>query len=226
MYEWRKSLHWENAICLNCKNQFKRRKNGKNWRSGLPQQFCSEYCYKHSELRSIQSKEQEERTGNPWTREEVKKKIKQTKLERYGDENYNNPKQNKKTMMEKYGVPYGVYLPSAYSNGKTISKPQKKVYNYLKTKYKTSDIEHYLSDIDLSVDIYISEKNLVVEVYGDFWHCNPIKYNKSFIHPFIKKTAREIWNNDDIRENIIKSKYKLIRIWESEVKNGKYKLLF
>lgn len=33
-----------------------------------------------------------------------KEKIKQTKLERYNDENYNNPEKNKQTCLEKYGV--------------------------------------------------------------------------------------------------------------------------
>ena len=31
-------------------------------------------------------------------------KIKQTKKEKYGDENYNNPEKNKKTCLERYGV--------------------------------------------------------------------------------------------------------------------------
>lgn len=41
---------------------------------------------------------------NPWKAESCKEKIKQTKLERYGDENYNNPEKNKQTCLEKYGV--------------------------------------------------------------------------------------------------------------------------
>lgn len=35
---------------------------------------------------------------------EVKNKIKKTKLERYGDENYNNPEKVKQTSLERYGV--------------------------------------------------------------------------------------------------------------------------
>ena len=46
----------------------------------------------------------------PLQREEIKKKIKDTKLEKYGDENYNNQEKTKETCLEKYGVDHAMKL--------------------------------------------------------------------------------------------------------------------
>lgn len=42
--------------------------------------------------------------NNPYSRDEVKLKIKQTKLEKYNDENYNNLEKYKQTCLKKYNV--------------------------------------------------------------------------------------------------------------------------
>ncbi len=61
-----------------------------------------------------------------------------------------------------------------------------------------------------------------MEINGDFWHCNPIKYNESYIHPYIKKTASDIWLKDYNKKlNAEEYGYKVIYIWEDEIKKTK-----
>jgi len=64
--------------------------------------------------------------------------------------------------------------------------------------------------------------NIILEINGDFWHCNPNKYNEDYIHPYIKKTASEIWLKDINKKiNAEKKGYEVIYIWEDEIKNTK-----
>lgn len=66
-----------------------------------------------------------------------------------------------------------------------------------------------------SVDYYLPEYNIVIEYYGDYWHCNPKKYESNFFHPQIKLTAKEIWNKDKIRLDMILNEVNsVIIIWE------------
>ena len=56
---------------------------------------------------------------------------------------------------------------------------------------------------------------MVIEYYGDYWHCNPKKYESEFFHSQIKLTAKEIWIKDKNRLNLImESASSVIIIWE------------
>jgi len=146
-------------------------------------------------------------------------------LKRYGDENYNNPELNKKTMMEKYGVPYAVYLPHVQSNGKSISNGQRQLYEIVKQKYSDAKLECFLKDVAISVDIFIPSENKVIEYFGDYWHCNPIKYDKDYYHTQIHKIAEDIWKSDLDRIELLKSNgYVVGIIWESDFNKDKSKI--
>lgn len=78
--------------------------------------------YKDSEQKSLLRKKTNiQRFGveNPYQSEEIKTKCKQTKLEKYGDENYNNRVLQKQTMMDKYGVACGYNLPEVQEKIRT-----------------------------------------------------------------------------------------------------------
>lgn len=65
---------------------------------------------------------------------------------------------------------------------------------------------------------------LVLELNGDYWHCNPDKYEKDFFHHVKKLTASQIWQQDKKREETIASYgYRLFTIWESELKSKNWK---
>jgi hypothetical protein len=56
--------------------------------------------------------------------------------------------------------------------------------------------------------IFIKELNFGIEFNGDIWHANPKKYSStdrplSFLNQI---TAQEIWNNDKIKIDYLKTK--------------------
>lgn len=66
---------------------------------------------------------------------------------------------------------------------------------------------------------FVFANNKVLEINGDFWHCNPMKYNADDI---IRggKTAKDIWERDSLkRDTIINNGYIIFYLWESEIRN-------
>lgn len=95
------------------------------------------------------------------------------------------------------------------------SKPEKEIEKILKKQkfdvIRTYRIKEYICDI------FIKELNLIIEYNGDYWHCNPIKYNPNYIHPHKKKLASQIWEDDKVRIDKLKSYgYNLEVIWEKD----------
>lgn len=103
----------------------------------------------------------------------------------------------------------------------SVSNKEKKLLTEIKKlKYKpigSYNVGKYICDI------YIKELNLIIEFNGDYWHCNPKKYDENFFHPHKKKTAKEIWEEDKIRvDNIREYGYNLIVIWECDFEKPNY----
>lgn len=73
-------------------------------------------------------------------------------------------------------------------------------------------------------DIRLANTNIIIEVNGDFWHANPIKYKSddilTFPMPPGRKTAEEVWKKDARKNDYATKKgYNIIIIWESEMKS-------
>jgi G:T-mismatch repair DNA endonuclease (very short patch repair protein) len=98
----------------------------------------------------------------------------------------------------------------------SVSNKEKKLLTEVK-KLKYSPIGSY-SVGRYVCDIYIESLNLIIEFNGDYWHCNPNKYDETYLHPHKKKTAKEIWVEDSLRvDNIKKYGYNLEVIWECDL---------
>lgn len=139
---------------------------------------------------------------------------------------------SRQTCIAKYGTPH-VGTLGIRSSGK-LSKFHNKISQMLKQmniphlnevpnllKKYNKDLNKEYSPI---VDILISNVNLVIECYGNFWHANPKFYNSSDIFNTWtgKQTAEEIWNRDQSRLEQIKSfGYNVLIIWESEYNSNK-----
>ncbi len=63
-------------------------------------------------------------------------------------------------------------------------------------------------------DYLIIKKNIIIEVDGDFHHCNPNSIHKIPIYPIQIKSV-----GNDIRKNLIAEEYniKLLRFWETDI---------
>lgn len=218
MYDWRKDQNWEELTCLECGHKFKNRKKYKGG-TGKKKMFCSQKCnrssnYKKDKLRNWI------KDNNPMNNRKSVKNIAKTKLKRYGNKNYNNVEKMKKTIFEKYGIDVSFYRKG---NGKRITSIQKNAYDYIKFKYKKALLEETLKDVLISVDIFIPDKNVVIETNGDYWHMNPNKYKESDYNKSTHKTAKATWEYDNNRRKILtEAGYKVVTLWEEDIRNGNY----
>jgi G:T-mismatch repair DNA endonuclease (very short patch repair protein) len=97
------------------------------------------------------------------------------------------------------------------------SKKEKEIINEIKKL--GYNVKHSLKVDSKICDIYIPELNLVIEYNGDYWHCNPKKYKPDYYHQVKKKTAKELWEYDKNKIDLIKnSGYNLEIVWESDLK--------
>lgn len=157
----------------------------------------------------------------------IKMKRQQTFQARLG---VSNPFQDQKikdrireTHIRKYGHPY----PGAHSLKRTrISGPHQRLSDAL-AKHGIShhnEVVIYRPDVFSKfkaprVDILI--EGLIVEVFGDYFHANPIKYRASdLISSFKGKCeAASIWESDDNRlQKLQRCGFKTLVVWEYDVK--------
>ena len=220
MYDWRKQENWEELECLECGKKFKNRKNDRNWISGKKRMFCSQKCNRSSKYKKDKLKLFFSSKKNPFCSKIVVNKISQTKLDRYGDKNYNNSKQQKQTLFDRYGVNVSFFRKS---NGLRITSIQKTVYNYIKSIYDSALLEETLPDVLISVDIFIPDKKIIIETDGDYWHMNPNKYKDIDYNKSTHRTAKDTWEYDKKRKKVLtEAGYKVITLWETDIKNGNY----
>lgn len=97
------------------------------------------------------------------------------------------------------------------------SKKEKEIIDYLK-KIGYKSVHSFRIDSKIC-DIYIPSLNLVIEYFGDYWHCNPSKYSSNYYNQKKKKYAWELWEYDNKKLELIKSYgYNLEIVWEKELK--------
>lgn len=74
--------------------------------------------------------------------------------------------------------------------------------------------QHYVREIKALYDFKISGKKILIEVDGDFWHCNP---NSNFKKPIYKAQISNL-KQDKIKEQWCNDNgYKLLRFWETDI---------
>ena len=68
-----------------------------------------------------------------------------------------------------------------------------------------------------SIDNYLLDYNLMIEVQGDFWHCNPLKYNQINQTVQVKRIPK-----DKAKHTYIKNKYniEILYLWETDINNN------
>lgn len=95
---------------------------------------------------------------------------------------------------------------------KTNSKPQQIVDSILdknNIKYeREKGIKYY------SIDNYLTDSNLMIEVQGDYWHVNPLKFSNK-----INKLQYERIPKDKAKHTYTKNQYdiEILYLWESDI---------
>ena len=105
------------------------------------------------------------------------------------------------------------------SSGKfnTLSKPQVIINNILdelNIKYENEkDCNYY------AIDNYLPDSNLMIEVMGDFWHCNPIKNSVAK-----SKIQQRNIPRDKSKHSYIKKYYgiEILYLWEKDINEHPY----
>ena len=65
--------------------------------------------------------------------------------------------------------------------------------------------------------MYIPSLNLIIEYFGDYWHCNHKQYESDFFNKKKGKFAWELWDYDKKKNERIKSYgYNLEVVWEGD----------
>lgn len=190
----------------------------------------------------IQKKAQEtmlSRFGKPYTFqcEEIKRKSEETCLRKYG---VSHPSQNKdiydkikETNNLKYGCDnpaknkniknkikntnislYGVACPGISSS--PVSKREKEFQEYIRDIYDGAILKNDSKVLcGKEIDVYLPELKIGFEFNGDYWHMNPRIYSGDYYNKTLKRTAREIWEQDDKKQALAKQHNILLYvIWE------------
>lgn len=147
-------------------------------------------------------------------------------------------RRDKKYYIQKYGDVIGIEKYNAAKRNRflggfiaPISKFQSEVENFVKSNVignifgaENNYCVFVNGELEQSVvipDILIEDAKLIIECYGDYWHCSD-KYPDSYFHEVIKKSAKEIRATDEKRINFLRSKgFRVLIIWESDWRTDK-----
>ena len=95
------------------------------------------------------------------------------------------------------------------------SKPQLTVNDMLdslKIVYERESIFEFFS-----VDNYLVDYNLIIEVQGDYWHTNPLKFTSNITNAQYERIGR-----DKAKHSYIKNQHNIecLYLWESDILNN------
>jgi very-short-patch-repair endonuclease len=84
-------------------------------------------------------------------------------------------------------------------------------------------LKNYENNVQISyynVDFVDKTNKHIIEVYGDYWHCNPKIYEDSYMHPYYKMTADQKRKLDKERVEYLQSLgYFVSIVWESDLED-------
>jgi len=92
----------------------------------------------------------------------------------------------------------------------------RKFIDKLNIKYKPN-----YRKIGVELDIYLPSLNKAIEFNGDYWHCNPLKYDESYYNQHKGLYAYEIWKRDAMKKQVCEeNNIQLLTVWEDEWNNN------
>jgi very-short-patch-repair endonuclease len=114
-----------------------------------------------------------------------------------------------------------VMLETLARNRKEILKgnPSKLEYSFASILESLNvEFTHQYHVDGFEYDFYVPSINTLIEIDGDYWHANPIKYTEDTLNNTQKKNL----GLDKLKNQLAESKgYKLIRFWENDIVNNR-----
>jgi len=72
-------------------------------------------------------------------------------------------------------------------------------------------------NISMELDIYFPSLNKAIEFNGDYWHCNPSKYDRNYYHKHKNLYAHQIWERDIKKKMLCEENgIELMIVWEND----------
>jgi G:T-mismatch repair DNA endonuclease (very short patch repair protein) len=121
-------------------------------------------------------------------------------------------------LIKKLGMEPNTKNPDAYK-GET-SKLELEIINKLKNSGIKLETQWHFKGFYF--DGKIINKNIVIEIHGDYWHCNPKIYKNGPINEMQKAALRRDFCKKD---KIEKAGFKRFVIWENDYKNNPEKVI-
>lgn len=124
------------------------------------------------------------------------------------------------TLLSRYGVK-NAYQLAVHRN---ISGPQMVLYELVCDIDNGAEIEQHIQCANMSyyADILIRQSNKIIELYGDYWHCNPSTYAEDYFHAVKGLTAAAIWEQDRLRNETLRlNGYTVMVVWDDDLKHHK-----
>ena len=164
---------------------------------------------------------------HPIQSKKIKEKIKNTIKDRYGVDWFLNRGDHYKKIDDVMFTKFGVYNIFELGTVTTNSKAEKEFLSYITKKIDFKSPHSILNKSikkfkcgkkNYMVDFYDEEENIIIEFYGNFWHCNPELFGPDFLNEVTKKTAKEHWDYDLKRKQslINLTNCTFIEVWEKD----------
>lgn len=181
---------------------------------------------------------------NDYVSKQVKTKSKDYVVDKYGIEKWDTLCKSKAHTLENYIKRYGnknmaiEKLEEFFSNlasNSFYSKISQELFWSMDSKIldkhgvsyffeKNFEFTKYSEFIQgcYKYDYVIPEYKFAIEFNGDYYHANPVKYSPDFYITKVKKYARDVWKEDEIKVNFLKSfGYEVLVIWEKDFRENK-----
>lgn len=99
------------------------------------------------------------------------------------------------------------------------TKPEQIIENLLKNNNIVYTYNYFVNDFQFD---FLLNNNIIIEVHGDFWHCNP----RIYINGPVYKCQQLHMERDKIKEQYLRQHgYKLYIIWEYDIKQNDFSSL-
>lgn len=82
--------------------------------------------------------------------------------------------------------------------------------------------QHYVRAIKSIFDFKISGEKILIEVDGDYWHCNP---NTKYKEPIYEAQKSNVIQDKIKKDWCDENGYKLLRFWETDIKTNKEEII-
>ena len=108
----------------------------------------------------------------------------------------------------------------------SISKAETELYLILKDEFDLVQQYTLFEKRSFLFDIVNIKQKKIIEYNGAWWHCDQRKYAPDYIHPKKKKTAAEIWQDDEYKISVAKNQgWQVLVINELDYKKQKKQII-